>query len=142
MQLFFTKSTNFLRTRFFWIKKNKKQTHLKKKTSLLEGCPQRRGVCAKVYTTSPKKPNSAKRQVASVLLSTKKNVIVYIPGIGHNIQKFSVLLIRGGRLKDVPGVNLRVVRGKYDSQCVVSRRQGRSKYGTKKNFVLKNPKKK
>lgn len=94
--------------------------------------PFKRGVCTKVYTTTPKKPNSAVRKVAKVKLSNKMEVIAYIPGIGHNLQEHSVVLIRGGRVKDLPGVRYHIVRGKLDCGGVQNRKQGRSKYGAKK----------
>ncbi len=107
---------------------------LKKKTSTpaLKACPQKRGVCVRVYTTTPKKPNSALRKVARVRLTNGIEVTTYIPGVGHNLQEHSVVLIRGGRVKDLPGVRYHVVRGTLDSVGVKDRRQGRSKYGAKK----------
>ncbi len=107
---------------------------LKKKTSTpaLKACPQKRGVCVRVYTTTPKKPNSALRKVARVRLTNGIEVTTYIPGVGHNLQEHSVVLIRGGRVKDLPGVRYHVVRGTLDSVGVQDRRQGRSKYGAKK----------
>ncbi|HNF87487.1 MAG TPA: 30S ribosomal protein S12, partial [bacterium] len=98
----------------------------------LQECPQRRGVCTRVYTTTPKKPNSALRKVAKVRLSNGIEVIAYIPGEGHNLQEHSIVLIRGGRVKDLPGVRYHIVRGVLDTQGVQDRKQGRSKYGTKK----------
>jgi small subunit ribosomal protein S12 len=98
----------------------------------LQACPQRRGVCTRVYTTTPKKPNSALRKVARVRLTNGIEVTAYIPGIGHNLQEHSVVLIRGGRVKDLPGVRYHIVRGTLDSIGVQDRKQGRSKYGTKK----------
>ncbi len=98
----------------------------------LKGCPQRRGVCTRVYTTTPKKPNSALRKVAKVRLSSGYEVISYIPGIGHNLQEHSVVLIRGGRVKDLPGCRYHIVRGVLDTQGVQNRLRSRSKYGTKK----------
>lgn len=94
--------------------------------------PFKRGVCTKVYTTTPKKPNSAVRKIAKVKLSNKMEVLAYIPGVGHNLQEHSVVLIRGGRVKDLPGVKYHIVRGKLDTAGVAKRNQGRSKYGTKK----------
>jgi small subunit ribosomal protein S12 len=107
---------------------------LKKKTSTpaLKSCPQKRGVCIRVYTTTPKKPNSALRKVARVRLTNGIEVTTYIPGVGHNLQEHSVVLIRGGRVKDLPGVRYHVVRGTLDSVGVQDRRQGRSKYGAKR----------
>ena len=98
----------------------------------LTGCPQRRGVCTRVYTTTPKKPNSALRKVARVRLSNGYEVTSYIPGIGHNLQEHSVVLIRGGRVKDLPGVRYHIVRGVLDTQGVNGRLRGRSKYGAKR----------
>ena len=98
----------------------------------LENCPQRRGVCTRVYTTTPKKPNSALRKVAKVRLSNGYEVISYIPGIGHNLQEHSVVLIRGGRVKDLPGVRYHIIRGVLDTQGVNGRLQSRSKYGAKR----------
>lgn len=98
----------------------------------LAGCPQRRGVCTRVYTTTPKKPNSALRKVARVRLSNGYEVTSYIPGIGHNLQEHSVVLIRGGRVKDLPGVRYHIIRGVLDLQGVKDRLRGRSKYGAKK----------
>ncbi|MFA5536677.1 MAG: 30S ribosomal protein S12 [Bacillota bacterium] len=98
----------------------------------LRECPQKRGVCTRVYTTTPKKPNSALRKVARVRLSNGIEVTAYIPGIGHNLQEHSVVLIRGGRVKDLPGVRYHIVRGALDSAGVQNRRQSRSKYGTKR----------
>ena len=102
------------------------------KVPALERSPQKRGVCIKVYTTTPKKPNSALRKVARVRLSNGHEVTSYIPGEGHNLQEHSVVLIRGGRVKDLPGVKYKVIRGVYDTQGVKGRQQARSKYGTKK----------
>ncbi len=103
-----------------------------KKTPALKGCPQKRGVCTRVYTTTPKKPNSALRKVARVRLTNSIEVTAYIPGEGHNLQEHSVVLIRGGRVKDLPGVRYHIIRGTLDSAGVAERRQGRSKYGAKK----------
>lgn len=102
------------------------------KSPALESCPQKRGVCTRVYTTTPKKPNSALRKVAKVRLSNGYEVISYIPGIGHNLQEHSVVLIRGGRVKDLPGVRYHIVRGVLDLQGVNGRLRSRSKYGTKR----------
>jgi small subunit ribosomal protein S12 len=104
----------------------------KNKVPALQACPQRRGVCTRVYTTTPKKPNSALRKVAKIRLTNGYEVIGYIPGEGHNLQEHSVVLIRGGRVKDLPGVRYHVVRGTLDLQGVKDRKQGRSKYGAKK----------
>lgn len=98
----------------------------------LKGCPQRRGVCVRVYTTTPKKPNSALRKVARVRLTNGMEVTTYIPGEGHNLQEHSVVLIRGGRVKDLPGVRYHIIRGSLDTAGVSNRRQGRSKYGAKR----------
>ena len=104
----------------------------KSKSPALSSCPQRRGVCTRVFTTTPKKPNSALRKVARVRLSNGFEVNSYIPGIGHNLQEHSVVLVRGGRVKDLPGVRYHVVRGVLDTQGVNDRKNGRSKYGTKR----------
>ena len=106
----------------------------KRKTAApaLKGCPQKRGVCVRVYTSTPKKPNSALRKVARVRLTNGMEVTTYIPGEGHNLQEHSVVLIRGGRVKDLPGVRYHIIRGVMDSEGVQERRQGRSKYGTKR----------
>ncbi len=102
------------------------------KSPALAGCPQRRGVCTRVYTTTPKKPNSALRKVARVRLSNGYEVTSYIPGIGHNLQEHSVVMIRGGRVKDLPGVRYHIIRGVLDTQGVANRANGRSKYGAKR----------
>ncbi|MDI6795507.1 MAG: 30S ribosomal protein S12 [Desulfatibacillaceae bacterium] len=113
---------------------NKGRERMQKKTNTpaLKRSPQKRGVCTRVYTTTPKKPNSALRKVARVRLTTGVEVTAYIPGEGHNLQEHSVVLVRGGRVKDLPGVRYHIVRGKLDSIGVNNRRQGRSLYGTKK----------
>ena len=113
------------------IKYGRKQTKKKSKTPALENCPQLRGVCLKVYTTTPKKPNSALRKVAKVKLSNGTEVIAYIGGVGHNLQEHSMVLVRGGRVKDLPGVRYHIVRGSIDCSGVENRKQGRSKYGVK-----------
>ena len=112
----------------------KGRTQIKKKTGspALEGCPQKRGVCVRVYTTTPKKPNSALRKVARVRLTNGIEATAYIPGIGHNLQEHSVVLIRGGRVKDLPGVRYHIVRGTLDTVGVQERKQSRSKYGAKR----------
>lgn len=110
-------------------------SHAKTKSPALENCPQKRGVCLRVMTTTPKKPNSALRKVARVRLSNGIEVWAYIPGIGHNLQEHSVVLVRGGRVKDLPGVRYHIVRGTKDSLGVDGRRQGRSKYGSKRPKV-------
>jgi small subunit ribosomal protein S12 len=104
----------------------------KAKTPGLDGAPQRRGVCTRVYTVTPKKPNSALRKVARVRLSSGMEVTAYIPGEGHNLQEHSIVLVRGGRVKDLPGVRYKVIRGTLDASGVADRRQARSRYGTKK----------
>ena len=104
----------------------------RRKAPALESCPQKRGVCTRVYTTTPKKPNSALRKVAKIRLTNGFEVIGYIPGEGHNLQEHSVVLIRGGRVKDLPGVRYHVLRGVMDTQGVKNRKQSRSKYGTKR----------
>ena len=114
------------------IRKGRTQSTHKTKSPALEGCPQKRGVCTKVMTVTPKKPNSALRKVARVRLSNGIEVTAYIPGIGHNLQEHSVVLIRGGRVKDLPGVRYHIIRGTKDTQGVNDRKRSRSKYGTKK----------
>ena len=114
------------------VRKPRKTKILKSTVPALEACPQRRGVCTRVYTTTPKKPNSALRKVARVRLTNGQEVTSYIGGEGHNLQEHSVVVIRGGRVKDLPGVRYHVVRGSLDTQGVENRKQGRSKYGTKK----------
>jgi small subunit ribosomal protein S12 len=114
------------------IRKPRKKIIKKTKSPALKNCPQRRGVCTRVYTTTPKKPNSAIRKVARVRLTSGFEVTAYIPGIGHNLQEHSVVLLRGGRVKDLPGVRYHIVRGTLDAGGVKDRTQGRSKYGVKK----------
>ena len=114
------------------IRKSRKKIIKKTKSPALKSCPQRRGVCTRVYTTTPKKPNSAIRKVARVRLTSGFEVTAYIPGIGHNLQEHSVVLLRGGRVKDLPGVRYHTVRGALDTTGVDGRMQGRSKYGTKR----------
>lgn len=114
------------------IKKPRKKVVFKSKSAALQSCPQRRGVCTRVYTTTPKKPNSALRKVARVRLSHGIEVTSYIPGEGHNLQEHSIVYIRGGRVKDLPGVRYHVIRGTADTQGVEGRQQGRSKYGSKR----------
>ena len=114
------------------VKKGRQKVKKKIKTPALKGCPQRRGVCIRVYTSTPKKPNSALRKVARVRLTNGMEVTSYIPGIGHNLQEHSVVLIRGGRVKDLPGIRYHIIRGTLDSSGVEDRRRGRSKYGTKR----------
>ena len=115
------------------VRKSRKSKLTKKDTPALQRCPQRRGVCVRVDTSTPKKPNSALRKVARVRLTNGSEVTSYIPGIGHNLQEHSVVLIRGGRVKDLPGVRYHVVRGALDTLGVDERKQGRSKYGVKKD---------
>lgn len=114
----------------------RKKKVFKQKTKALQKCPQKRGVCVKVFTRTPKKPNSALRKVAKVRLSSGKRVEAYIPGEGHNLQNYSIVLMRGGRVKDLPGMKYHLIRGKYDFQGVKNRKNGRSRYGTKKNKLL------
>ena len=114
------------------VRKGRNKIAEKSKAPALDSCPQRRGICVRVYTTTPKKPNSAMRKVARVRLTNQKEVNAYIPGEGHNLQEHSVVLVRGGRVKDLPGVRYHIVRGTLDSSGVDSRRQSRSKYGSKR----------
>ena len=114
------------------VRKGRKAQKSKTDAPALRSCPQKRGVCTRVYTTTPKKPNSALRKVARVRLTNQMEVTSYIPGEGHNLQEHSVVLIRGGRVKDLPGVRYHIVRGTLDAIGVSERRQSRSKYGTKK----------
>ncbi len=113
------------------VRKGREAVRKKSKTPALEGCPQKRGVCLRVYTTTPKKPNSALRKVARVRLTNGLEVTAYIPGVGHNLQEHSIVLIRGGRVKDLPGVRYHIIRGTLDAVGVANRRQSRSKYGAK-----------
>ena len=114
------------------VRKGRKKLAAKSNTPALQASPQRRGVCTRVYTSTPKKPNSALRKVCRVRLTSGAEVTAYIPGVGHNLQEHSVVLIRGGRVKDLPGVRYHVVRGTFDTVGVTERRQGRSKYGAKR----------
>jgi small subunit ribosomal protein S12 len=114
------------------VRKGRKRVKKKGSTPALKSAPQKRGVCTRVYTSTPKKPNSALRKVARVRLTTGVEVSAYIPGVGHNLQEHSVVLVRGGRVKDLPGVRYHIVRGTLDTLGVEDRRQGRSKYGAKK----------
>ncbi|MGN0004797.1 MAG: 30S ribosomal protein S12 [Candidatus Gastranaerophilaceae bacterium] len=114
------------------VRKERQKLTDKTKSPALENCPQKRGVCTRVYTTTPKKPNSALRKVARVRLTNGYEVTSYIPGIGHNLQEHSVVLIRGGRVKDLPGVRYHIIRGTLDTAGVANREQSRSKYGAKK----------
>ncbi|OGI18868.1 MAG: 30S ribosomal protein S12 [Candidatus Melainabacteria bacterium RIFCSPHIGHO2_02_FULL_34_12] len=113
------------------VSKKRKKITVKTKSPALQSCPQKRGVCTQVKTTTPKKPNSALRKIARVKLTNGAEVTAYIPGVGHNLQEHSVVLIRGGRVKDLPGVRYHIVRGTLDTQGVKDRKQSRSKYGTK-----------
>ena len=114
------------------LKNPRKKGSVKSKSAALKNCPQRKGICVKVYTTNPKKPNSAERKVAKVRLTTGKFVIGYIPGEGHSLQEHSIVLVRGGRVKDLPGVRYHFIRGSYDLKAAHNRRKARSKYGKKK----------
>lgn len=114
------------------VKKGRKRLKKKKKTRALQGNPLRRGVCLRVYTSTPKKPNSALRKVARVRLTNGAEVTAYIPGIGHNLQEHSIVLVRGGRVRDLPGVRYKIVRGTLDTAGVEDRRSSRSRYGAKK----------
>ena len=114
------------------VRKSRKSFEKKSKSPLLDECPQKRGVCLSVKTTSPKKPNSALRKIARVRLSNKTEGTCYIPGVGHNLQEHSVVLVRGGRVKDLPGVRYHIVRGTLDTAGVANRTQSRSKYGAKR----------
>lgn len=114
------------------VRKGREEIRKQSSTPALQSCPQKRGVCVRVYTTTPKKPNSALRKIARVRLTNGIEVTSYIPGIGHNLQEHSVVLIRGGRVKDLPGVRYHIIRGTLDALGVADRKQGRSKYGTKK----------
>lgn len=114
------------------IRFGRKPPKYKSKSPALAGCPQRRGVCLQVKTQTPKKPNSALRKVARVRLTNRYEITAYIPGIGHNLQEHSIVLVRGGRVKDLPGVRYHIVRGTLDAQGVQDRRRSRSKYGTKR----------
>ena len=114
------------------VRKGRESKSTKSKTPALKGAPQRRGVCTRVYTTTPKKPNSALRKAARVRLSSGIEVTAYIPGIGHNLQEHSIVLVRGGRVKDLPGVRYKIVRGALDASGVNNRKQARSRYGAKR----------
>ena len=119
------------------VRKGRTSVEYKSKSQALKSCPQRRGVCTRVYTTTPKKPNSALRKVAKVRLTNGNEIIAYIPGEGHNLQEHSIVLVRGGRVKDLPGVRYHIVRGSLDTAGVKDRKQSRSKYGTKKEKAKK-----
>lgn len=114
------------------VRQGRKLARAKTKSPALKGSPQKRGVCVRVYTTTPKKPNSALRKVARVRLTNGMEVTTYIPGVGHNLQEHSIVLVRGGRVKDLPGVRYHIVRGALDTVGVANRKQGRSKYGAKR----------
>ena len=114
------------------VRKGRREIQKKNKSPALQKSPQKRGVCTRVYTTTPKKPNSALRKVARVRLTTGMEITAYIPGEGHNLQEHSIVLVRGGRVKDLPGVRYKVIRGTLDTSGVSQRRQSRSRYGTKK----------
>lgn len=114
------------------VRKGRKKVETYSKAPLLDGCPQKRGVCTEVKTTTPRKPNSAMRKIAKVRLSNKSITTVYIPGVGHNLQEHSVVLVRGGRVKDLVGVRYHIIRGTLDTAGVAKRNQSRSKYGSKK----------
>ncbi len=114
------------------VRNGREKLKSKTKSPALRGCPQKRGVCVRVYTTTPKKPNSALRKVARIRLMNAMEVTAYIPGVGHNLQEHSIVMIRGGRVKDLPGVRYHIIRGTLDSMGVADRRRGRSKYGAKR----------
>jgi small subunit ribosomal protein S12 len=114
------------------VRNSREKVELKSKSRALDSCPQRRGVCTRVYTTTPKKPNSALRKVAKVRLTNSIEIIAYIPGEGHNLQEHSIVLVRGGRVKDLPGVRYTIVRGALDTAGVANRKKSRSKYGSKR----------
>ena len=114
------------------VAKGRKRPRYKTASPALQGCPQKRGVCTRVYTQTPKKPNSALRKVARVRLTNGIEVTTYIPGVGHNLQEHSIVLVRGGRVRDLPGVRYKIIRGSLDTQGVRNRKQARSRYGTKK----------
>ena len=114
------------------VKRGREKQRAKQAAPALQGSPQKRGVCTRVYTTTPKKPNSALRKVAKVRLTNQREVISYIPGEGHNLQEHSIVLVRGGRVKDLPGVRYKVIRGALDASGVANRKQARSRYGAKK----------
>ena len=114
------------------VKQGRKKVEVKTKSPALRLCPQKRGVCVRVYTATPKKPNSALRKVARVRLTNAMEVTAYIPGVGHNLQEHSIVMVRGGRVKDLPGVRYHIIRGTLDSVGVADRKRGRSKYGAKR----------
>lgn len=123
------------------VRKGRQDKVSKSKTPALKGSPQRRGVCTRVYTTTPKKPNSALRKVARVRLTSGVEVTAYIPGVGHNLQEHSIVLVRGGRVRDLPGVRYHIVRGTLDCLGVEGRKKGRSQYGVKKKAAASKKKK-
>ena len=123
------------------IKKERRKAKRKTKSPALQSCPQKRGVCTQVKTTTPKKPNSALRKIARIKLTNNAEVTAYIPGVGHNLQEHSVVLIRGGKVKDLPGVRYHIIRGSLDTQGVKDRKQGRSKYGAKREKKQEGEKK-
>ena len=114
------------------VRQGREKAISKNKAPALQACPQKRGVCVRVYTTTPKKPNSALRKVARVRLTSGVEVTAYIPGVGHNLQEHSIVLVRGGRVKDLPGVRYKIIRGSLDTQGVKNRKQARSRYGAKR----------
>jgi len=114
------------------VRNGRRKVHRRSKSPVLDRCPQKRGVCLIVRTMPPKKPNSALRKIARVRLSNGKEITAYIPGVGHNLQEHSIVLVRGGRVRDLPGVRYHIIRGVLDSMGVAERRQGRSKYGAKR----------
>jgi small subunit ribosomal protein S12 len=129
---YFVKGEDYLPTINQLVRSGRKKPVQKTASPALKACPQKRGVCVRVYTSTPKKPNSALRKVARVRLTNGMEVTTYIPGVGHNLQEHSIVMIRGGRVKDLPGVRYHVVRGSLDTLGVESRKQSRSKYGTKR----------
>ncbi len=114
------------------VRKGRQKVHRRSKSPVLDRCPQKRGVCLQVKTMTPKKPNSALRKIARVRLTNGKEITAYIPGVGHNLQEHSIVLVRGGRVRDLPGVRYHIIRGTLDAMGVEGRKQGRSKYGRKK----------
>jgi small subunit ribosomal protein S12 len=127
-----TREEDFVPTFNQLVRKGRRPPRYKTASPALQACPQKRGVCTRVYTTTPKKPNSALRKVARVRLTNGVEVTTYIPGVGHNLQEHSIVLIRGGRVKDLPGVRYHIIRGTLDAAGVSNRKQGRSKYGAKR----------
>ena len=127
-----TGGSNLMPTISQLIRQGREAARYKTASPALKSCPQRRGVCVRVYTTTPKKPNSALRKVARVRLTSQIEVTAYIPGVGHNLQEHSIVLVRGGRVRDLPGVRYKIIRGSLDTQGVRNRKQSRSRYGAKK----------